>query len=158
MRLRLWGAIHLVRPAWSGPYDEVDEAVVESYEKVQGFFDVAAELWDLAGDHERAGEIRKLVDEAYEREPSFMDDSQVDELLQLLEGIEDALVGTVVDDRWQVRVEQLPELRRRTRHLDLDESRGELAAAGVGEGIGHAVSLRNILLRARALGLWICLG
>ena len=152
-----WGSLYLVRPDWDGDDETVDEAVVEECDYAKHFLRVAPELWYLAGHEDRAEAIRSLVFRAYERQQRWLTASEIEELLRLLEGVEDALVGSVVDERWRIPPEQLPELRVRTEYLDLNESRGELAVSGVAEGISHVCSLRTILREALARGLLVSL-
>ena len=152
-----WGSLYLVRPDWVGDDDDLDQAVVEEYEWAKGFLRVAPELWQLAGYDERAAAIKTLVGKVYDRERYWMTATEIEELLGLLDGIEDALVGTVVDEQWMIQPEQLPRLRVSTKTLDLDEQRGHLALHAVGEGIGHVCSLRAILREARDRGLLVAL-
>ena len=155
--MRAWGTIYLVRPEWDGDDEDMDDAVVEEYEPAKSFLEVAPELWRRAGNHERAATIEALVDRVYERQRRWMTASEIEELLQLLEGVEDALVGTVVDEHWMLRPEQVPELRKRTKYLHLDENRGDLAVSGVAAGISDVYSLRAILREALVRGLLISL-
>ncbi|MCG8423131.1 MAG: hypothetical protein MJE77_34950 [Proteobacteria bacterium] len=155
--MRAWGSLYLVRPDWDGPEEDRDEAEVEEFEYARRFLRVAPELWRLAGDHERAATIEALIDQVYKRERRWMTASEIEELLQMLNGIEDALVGTVVDEHWMLRPEQVPELRARTNFLHLEESRGELAVSGVASGISDVYSLCAILRKARDRGLLVSL-
>lgn len=75
------------------------------------------------------------------------------EMLGLLEGLELQLAGTVVDEKWRVKAEQLPELRARTTTLDLDESRGGAELHAVAEAMYGIIVLRDILATAKRDGL-----
>lgn len=151
--MRAWGAIHLIRPDWVGEDEDRDEAVVESYEPARSFLQVAPELWRLAGDDERAAAIKALFERVYEREPIVMYSAEIEELLGLLDGLQDALIGQVVDEQhWRVRPELLPALRVRTKRLDLDQNEGEL-----GFEISGVSWLQKILREARDQGLWVAL-
>lgn len=151
------GTIYLIRPDWIGEDEDLEQAVVESYEPVRSYLQVAPELWGLAGDDERAAAIKALLGRVYERDDVVMVTAEIEALLGLLQGLQEALVGTVVDERWMVRPEQLPALRVRTKTLDLDESRGELAVHAVGEALYGVLWLQKILGEARDKGLWIAL-
>ena len=150
-----WGSLYLVRPDWDGDDESADEAVVEECDYARRFFRVAPELWRVAGHEDRANAIRSLILRAYERPQHWITASEIEELLQLLDGVEDALVGTVVDEHWMLRPEQLPDLRKRTKYLALDEARDERALHGVALGISDIRSLRTILRNARDRGLLI---
>ena len=155
--MKPWGTICLVRPDWDGDSEEMDQAVVEAYEPVKSFLDVAPELWRLAGHDERATGIETLVEHVYERERRWMTAPEIEKLLGLLEGLEDALVGEVIDERWMVLPEQLPKLRYRTQSLNLDENRGDRALHAVGEGLYGVMWLQKILQEARDRGLLVSL-
>ncbi|MCG8416530.1 MAG: hypothetical protein MJE77_01145 [Proteobacteria bacterium] len=151
------GSIYLVRPDWDGDYENMDQAVVEEYEWARHHLRVAPELWRLAGQDQRAADIKAIIRCVYERDRCWMTSDEIERLLQLLDGLEEALVGTVVDEHWMLRPEQLPKLRARTKHLDLDDKRGELALDAVAEGISDVRSLRAILRDARDRGLLLSL-
>jgi hypothetical protein len=148
-----WGTLYLVQPDWNGPEDRLDLSVVEAYERSKSSLDVARELWRLAGNEERAANIDRLLELGYSRPRRFINGAEIDALLEDLEGLEDALIGTVVDDEGKLSPEQLPDLRRTTKTLWLDESRGDLAIWGVEEAMQQVQELREILLRAKELGL-----
>ena len=152
-----WGTIYLVQPDWDGDDADMDQAAVEAYEPAKSFFDVAIELWQLAGDVDRSATVERLLEQVYSRKRCWMTATEIKEFLRLLEGLEDALVGTVVDENWRVTPEQLPRLRACTETLDLGESRGEAAFSGVAEGIAQVCSLRSILREAVDRGLLISL-
>lgn len=155
--MKAWGAIFLIRPDWVGNEEDLEQATVETYEPARSFLRVGPELWRLAGNHERATAIETLLERVHERDDVVMTADEIKELLRLLDGIEDALVGRVVDEQWMVQPEQLLDLRSRTKTLDLDERRGHLALHAVGEGMGNICSLRAILREARDRGLLVAL-
>jgi hypothetical protein len=72
----------------------------------------------------------------------------------LLDEFETTLVGSVVDEKWMIRDEQLPELRART-SFELEESRGLAALHAVGEAMSRVCALRVVLEDARAENLRI---
>ena len=155
--MKPWGTIYLMRPDWDGSDEDIDRAVVEAYEPVKSFLDVAIELWRLADDDKRASAIESLLEDVYEREQVIMTTAETNELLQLLEGLEAQLVGKVIDDKWMVQSNRLSELRARTETLNLDESRGHLAVHAVGEGLCGVLWLQKILREALERGLLVSL-
>lgn len=148
-----WGTFYLVHPGWDGNFDD---GVVDEVPHGPSHIDVATELLRLVGEDSRASLIDAVVTRAHRRDPSILEASDLDELIGLLEGLEQGLVGSIVDADWNVRPDQLDSLRLRTSTLDLG---GEpvKARAGVGEGMGRVGSLRNVLARARAANLHVAL-
>lgn len=141
-----FGTLYLVRPDWPG---NSPDGVVEQFEHGRSHFDVAAELARLAGEDERARRIEEVALRAYGREPHKLNREDIQELLVLLDHLEDKLIGKVVDKDWKIRPDQLPELRKRTKTLELEERRGNDALAGVAEGMIRIGSARYILNRAK---------
>ncbi|NVB77095.1 MAG: hypothetical protein HOV81_01750 [Kofleriaceae bacterium] len=152
-----WGTLYLIRPHMI--VDDPADAVVEAYEGGRKRFSIAIELLDLV-DRARAQTARALLERAHERKPALLDDSAIANLLELTAGIEAMLRDQLLDAQWYVDDARLPELRSRpglVKVLDLEETRGVLARAAVGEGLAGVLSLRNILRRAQADGLHIVL-
>ena len=131
--------------------------MVASYDDGPGYISTAVELWQLAGNEARASEIVTLLDRANERDYAALTSSEAAQLLHLLDDLEIGLKASVVDQDWNVPTARLPELRQRTKMLDLDEERGELARAGVLEGMSSVIALRNILSEAVDRGLDVAL-
>lgn len=154
---RYVGTLYLTRPD-ADTYEDPSDAVVEAFDGGRSLINLAVELWRLAKREDRATAIESLLARAYERKPYGLNARGIKELLGLTDGLEEALKENVVDAQLRVRNDQLPELRRRTKLLYLDESRGELAREAVGEGIVGVMSLRNILQKARDEGLHIAFG
>ncbi len=158
MSRRYWGTLYLVRPDWQGDPDDAAESVVETHRNGPSDMHVAIELWRLAGAEERARRINDLLERVNERDTPVLNATEIDELLVDLEGLEPALKNAVVGADWRIPADRLPELRQRAKLIDLDESRGELADAGVVEGMSRVSALSNILRDARARGLHVVLG
>jgi hypothetical protein len=116
------------------------------------------ELWGLAGDPERIKQIDAVLDRAYQRPEHILEAADIDELIALLDGLEDRLIGTVVDVHRKIRRDQLPELRRRTTMFDLDETPGYVVENALREGMGRVQDVRDNLRHAREAGLEILLG
>jgi len=148
-----WGTIYVVRPERDG--GELD--VVEAFEDKASSIQKAIDLWRLGGDASRGTAIQALLDRVYAQPDALMNAEQIDELIRLLDGLEESLVGSVVDRDWNVAADQLPELRSRTTSINLSEEGGHVATAGVGAAIGSVQGLRMILLEARARGLLVAL-
>jgi hypothetical protein len=153
MRNRLFGTLHLVQPGSQGE----PESVVASFDDGPGYVSIAIELWRLAGNEARASEIATLLDQANDRDYAVLTADEAVQLLHLLDGLEAGLKASVVDQNWNVPASRLPELRQRTKMLNLDEDRGELAQAGVLEGMSSVIALRNILSEAVERGLEVAL-
>jgi hypothetical protein len=159
MRNRNWGTWYLVPPGWQRPPDDVvEDGVEEIFEYGRSYLRAAMELWGLAGDPERIKQIDAVLDRAYQRPEHILQAADIDELIALLEGLEDRLIGTVVDEHRKIRRDQLPELRRRTTMFDLDENAGYVVENALLEGMGRAEAVRDNLRHAREAGLEILLG
>jgi hypothetical protein len=143
-----WGTGYLVDDGWD-PSDESGDHVVDRIEGIRSAVEVARELWDLAGDKARGDRINDVMTRAFERDPFVLEAGDIDELLALTDGLVERLVGPVVDEHWNVRPDQLPELRRRTRMLELDDGPPNVPEAGVAAGMSRVVGLRNVLTTAR---------
>jgi hypothetical protein len=133
-----WGTIYLVAP------DDSAE-IVETHENARSRIDVASELWNIVGEDRHANAIDDLMRTAFSRKPPSMSTGEITELLRLTDGLEQRLTSTVLDSHWQVSRDALPALRSQTRTLALGEQRGELATAGVGEGLLEVLALRRLL-------------
>jgi hypothetical protein len=158
---RDWGTWYLVPPGWQRPPEDAsDYGFVERFEYGLSYLHAAMELWELAGDPGRVKQIDAVLDRAYQRSRSepILNAAEIDELITLLDGLEDRLIGTVVDQQHKIHRDQLPELRRRTTMFDLDEIPGYVVENAIGEGIGRAQAVRDNLRHARDAGLEILLG
>jgi hypothetical protein len=115
---RDWGTWYLVPPGWERPPEDAsDYGFVESFQYGLSYLHAAMELWGLAGDPERIKQIDAVLDRAYQRPEHILQAADIDELIALLEGLEDRLVGTVVDEHRKIRRDQLPELRAAHYHV-----------------------------------------
>jgi hypothetical protein len=154
-----WGTWWLVPQGWQPQSDDViDDGIVESFEYGRSYLEAAVELWDLAGEAGRGKQINAVLVRAYRRSVHILNATDIDELLALLEGLEDRLIGTVVDEERKIRHDQLPELRRRTTMLNLDETPGYHVEYALLEGMGRVEAVRENLRHAREAGLEILLG
>lgn len=142
--------LYLVRPDFPTSDDIIDQ-----FDGASRLIEVAMDIARLAGDDETARQIDRVWLRPYTRDPRVLRSEDIDELLQLIDGLETRLVGTVVDEQWRVKPEQLPDLRARTRTLALDERRGGAELHAVGEGMSDVIALRAILQQAKQLGLYI---
>jgi len=158
MDSRHLGTWYLVPPGWQRPPEDAsDYGFVESFEYGRSHLRAAMELWDLAGDPGRGKQIEEVLNRAWRRPEPILNAADIDELIALLDGLEDRLVGTVVDERFKTRADQLPELRRRTTMFDLEERPGFDVENSIGEGIGRAQAALENLRHARGAGLEILL-
>lgn len=141
--------LYLVQP------DTVPREVVHQFDEGSRHIEVAIELARLAGEEDRARKIDDVWARPYGRNPRELNSEDIKELLELIDGLELRLVGTVVDKDWRITADQVPDIRRRTKLLDLRESRGQAALSAVGEGMYSIVLLRNILTQALEEGLHV---
>lgn len=95
--------------------------VLGSNEIARGFLEVAVELWQLAGREDRARAIEKLITSAYRTDPPRWARAQITQFRELLDGIEQALRGTVTDEQHLLSREKIDELRGRVEAVDIDD-------------------------------------
>jgi hypothetical protein len=144
--------LHLAHVSDADP-PQVD--VIESYPKAYGFVEVAMELWQLAGREDRASAIRDIIASRVDYEPTRLEQAQIRELRDSLDGLEEALIGTLTDEQHMLSPEMVEQLRGRTETLDLAESRGDLARHAVDEALIYVHYLRTIADTALAAGACI---
>lgn len=131
--------------------------VVRQFNHAGNWVEEAIELMRIAGEAERANKIDEVWLRAYGRNPYILEIADAAELLALIDRFEARLVGTVVDEEWMIREDQLPDLRART-SFELDESRGSEAIYGVAEAMSRVAALRTILEQAVTDKLRIAVG
>jgi hypothetical protein len=159
MTRRRWGTYHLVRPNWPGEIDD-EGRVVGIFRYGPSSLELASELWRLAGHNERADRIKQVTEPAYAREDQALHRAEIEDLLRLLDmdALEDALKQMgLVDANLQISPEYLPELRQRTKLIDIDENRGDLAVYGLSESVPWVYGLFAFLKRALDEGLHVAL-
>jgi hypothetical protein len=138
---------------------EVD--VIDSYDKAYDFVQIAMELWRLTGRDDRASAIDDVISSAVRYKPRRLEQAQIEELRNLLDGLEQALVGTLTDEQHLLSSERVAELRGRTETLDLSDSFGSLARDpryAVQEALIYVDHLRTIADEALAARASILIG
>ncbi len=150
-------SIHLVRPGWADDPENLHEWAVDSLRRGPHYIQVALELWRLSGHEEQAKKIRAVLDRAYERECPVLITEDLKEFSLLLEGLEEALRRTIVDSKFLIRLELLPELRLRAQAIDLEDGPQHSAATAVSEGMSQVHALLLFLERALEQGLHLSL-
>lgn len=137
-------SIHIVR---SPVVDGLDLDILESY-RVYDHFALAAELWRLAARPERASAIEELVLRAYDYDVPLLTTPDIEKMLGLFAGLDDAIYGAIANERHEIPLDQLPALRMRTKLLDISESRGNDAVFAVQEALVHVHNLQSALRSA----------
>lgn len=137
-------SIHVVRPP---AVDGLDLDILESH-RVYDHFALAAELWRLAARPERASAIEELVMRAYDHDVPLVTSPDIEKMLRLLAGLDDAVYSTITNESHEIPLDQLPALRKRTKLLDISESRGNDAVFAVQEALVHVHNLQSALRSA----------
>jgi hypothetical protein len=155
---RYWGSYYVFPADYDGSREESHQQVLETYHYGPSHLAVALELWTIAGQPERAREIRTFVDGVLARASCAMAASEMATLIALLDPDElsSTLARTVLEDGL-VPTRRLEELRRVTTLLAIDETRGELAGYGVAEAEARVYGLVEFLESARVRGLVVAL-
>jgi ATP phosphoribosyltransferase len=153
--------LYAIRPAPGT--DSLDDAeVVEQSRYGWQFLEQAVTLWRLV-DSNRADEIEAIIDRASDAagdgELRFYR-PELDELVRLLTGIEDAIIKAgIVDQHWRVPPEHLEDLAKRVPAMDLTTERPlHSKTSALGEVMMNAVFLRNFLSDAAKAGCVVALG
>jgi len=161
------GWLEIVRdtPRPASPADGDDEDELDAprfHRKVVSRFrrqwiEGAAELWDLV-DPARASAIRKVYDDVAARTPSFGEvrfgPREIGEFSRLLDGLEPALQGRLINEKLETDLALIDELRPRLPTLDMAPTRSprELQIA-IAEGIVAVEGLKRFFDEALELGL-----
>jgi hypothetical protein len=146
---RHWGTLHLVPPGWDPDAEDADDRIVHVFEHGPSHLQVASELWALC-DAGRAAEIVELMARAYRRDPHVIEQPEIMSLLRLLDGLEECLVGSsFVDEQGRVPADRIPELKRRTSLLEIDDVEGVISEYAVAAGLSRVAVARSILQTAR---------
>ncbi len=136
--------------------DPLEVEVIESYPKAYGFLQIAMELWRLAGRDDHASAIEAVTASSVRYKPRRLERAQIEELRALLDGLEQALIGTVTDEEHLLSEAKVEELRGHTETLDFAEWRGkEGARYAVQEALMYVDHLRSIADDALAAGACI---
>jgi len=135
--------------------------VVDEFKHGWQFLEQAITLWRLV-DEDRADRIKAIKDRAALAAPeeSRFYPEDLHELVRLLAGVDDAIVGAgIVDRHWRVTADRLDELARRVPGMDLKTERSlDDKTHALGEVMINAVSIRNFLSNAVNAGCVVVLG
>lgn len=148
---------HLIRPNWQGEPDDLHEAAVGSLLKGPRYIDIALELWRLIDYEQRAREVEAVLNLAYERDIPILTNEEVRLLHKLLGDLDESVAAIWLDEKGQVSPERMPEVRKRTRLLHLDDLQGHLGTEGVSEGLSDVHGLLKFLKQAIDEGLDVSL-
>lgn len=154
--------LYAIRPSpETGSLGDEAEVVAQSRYGWQ-FLEQAVTLWRLV-DKGRADEIEAIIDRATlaagDGELRFYR-PELDELVRLLTGIEDAIVDAkIVGEHWRVPAERLDELTKMVPAMDLRTERSlDDKTHALAEVMINAVSIRNFLSNAVDAGCVVVLG
>lgn len=156
MRWRI--PLHLAHVSDTDP-PEID--VIDSYDHAYDFAEIAMELWRLVGRDDRATAISHVIASSVRYKPRRLERAQIEELRDLLGGLEQALVGTLTDEEHLLSSAKVAELRGRTDALDLSDTWGSLPRDpryAVQEALIFVDHLRTIADEALAAGACILIG
>lgn len=154
--------LYAIRPVSGTDSLDEDAEVVDQSRYGWQFLEQAVTLWRLV-DNGRADEIEAIIDRATrtagDGELRFYH-SDLDELVRLLTGIENAIITAgIVDQHWRIPPDRLEELAKRVPAMDLTTDRPLHAkTSALGEVMMNAVFLRNFLSDAAKTGCVVVLG
>jgi hypothetical protein len=145
---RYWGTLYLVPPGWDPDAADADDRIVYTFEHGRSHLKVASELWALCDDRRSAG-IDELIARAYRRDPHVLEQPDIAALLQLLDGLEGCLTGSFVDEHLRVPAARIPELKRRTTMLEIDDVEGAVPDSAIAAALSRVAIARDMLQTAR---------
>jgi len=89
------------------------------------------------GEVERSRCIRALQIGAYERDAPFrLEPAEIEEMIVLFEGLEERLVGTVVDEDWRLPLDKVEEMTRTLKTIEFSPTRSrQEQRSAVGEAM-----------------------
>lgn len=154
--------LYAIRPLPGTDSLDEDAEVVDQSRYGWQFLEQAVTLWRLV-DNSRADEIEAIIDRATlaasDGELRFYR-PELDELVRLLTGIEDAIVDAgIVGEHWRVPAERLEALAKQVPAMDLRTDRPLHAKTNaLAEVMINAISLRNFLSDAVHAGCVVALG
>jgi ATP phosphoribosyltransferase len=142
-------------------FDE-DAEVVSQSKYGWEFLGQAIMLWRLV-DKSRANELevmKKRISLTAPEEELRIETEDLQELVRLLAGVEDAIVAAgIVDHHWRVPVDRLEELAMQVPAMDLATERPlQSKTNALAEVMINAVSIRNFLENAENAGCVVVLG
>lgn len=154
--------LYAIRPLPGSDSLDEDAEVVDQSRYGWEFLKQAITLWRLV-DSSRADAIEAIKDQALIAAGDGevrLHHSQLEELVRLLSGIENAIIGAgIVDEHWRVPAEHLEELANRVPAMDLRTDRPiHNKRSALGEVMMNAVFLRNFLSDAVQSGCVVVLG
>ncbi len=146
--------LHLVEPDPAATR-YAGRTVLDTFEHSYGYIEVATELWRLSGDQDRAKDIEAVMQRVFDREVPTLVEADIAQLLANIGGLDAALRGALTDADQLLTPERIEQLRGRSRTLDLDVSRGELARHAVEEAMVGVHVLERALREALDRGAHI---
>ena len=148
LRERLAVTLYAVRPDPETGALDADQVVEESKYGWR-FLEQAVTLWRLV-DNARADEIEAIMHRASlaAGDGSIrLESDDLRELVRLISGIEDALIGSgILDSEWHTPAEQLEELAKRVPAMDLETERTlQNKRSALAEVMMNAISIQNFM-------------
>jgi hypothetical protein len=148
-------SIYLILPDWQGHPNAAHEAVVDVLRYGPERIQLALELWRLGNNEPRAHQIEQLLENAYEGDNPILATEEIKKFDSLLEGLDDCLRASLLDESWQIPSARMDEVRQRTSLLELDDEQGHVARDAVSEGLARVHGLRAFLQQGIDRGLHI---
>lgn len=121
----------------------------------------AARIWDLLGS-EKGERLQQMLDEELAipegQSMSYVSQSQIARLIDLLEGIETEAEGKLIDDAWRVLPEHVERVEREAPTVGERSAGASGPYLSLSRALSEAMSTRGFLKRARRLGSDITIG
>jgi hypothetical protein len=121
----------------------------------------AARIWDLLGS-DKGERLRQMLDEELAipegQTQSWISQSQIARLIELLRGLETEAKGKLIDDAWNVLPEQVERVEREAPNLGEYDTGARGRYLTFARPLSEATSTRAFLERAQRIGSDITIG
>jgi hypothetical protein len=121
----------------------------------------AARIWDLLGS-EKGERLQQMLDEELAiprgQSMSYVSQSQIARLIDLLEGLETEAEGKLIDDAWSVLPEHVERVEREVPRIGERGTDSNGPYLSLSLALSEAISTRGFLKKARRLGSDITIG
>ncbi len=129
------------------------EQTVDTLTDGWAYLEMARDLWGLV-DERRASELAGVLDLVEARDEVRFQRDEIATLLSLIEGLDAALLGPILDRDWNTPIERVPDLVARAPAIAFRTRRSEIEQrAAVGEALQRALVAHGFLAKATRGGL-----
>jgi hypothetical protein len=124
------------------------ERTVDTLADGWAYLEMARDLWGLV-DERRASELGRVLDLVEARDEVRLRRDEIAALLSLIDGLDAALLGPVIDRDWNVAIDRVPDVLARAPAIAFRTRISEVEQrAAVGEALQRALVAHGLLAKA----------